>query len=227
MCAAPGFTRSPGCTGREAEALALARALYAEGPQNRTPTLLALLLVLEAHENPAMDVAARAVELFGTPEKAYEALPATGGGRASDSRCSACRRPWNRWKNRWPFRRENSVLNQALPPPIDPGRFVSSISPQVSSRQLLPQRQTSPETFPCFPMRIALFGDIHANLEALEAVLEDAAKQDVTDYVCMGDIVGYNADPVRLPGENPGDGLSRPSKATTTRTRPAATRSTA
>ncbi len=44
-------------------------------------------------------------------------------------------------------------------------------------------------------MRIALFGDIHANLEALEAVLEDAAKQDVTDYVCMGDIVGYNADP--------------------------------
>jgi diadenosine tetraphosphatase ApaH/serine/threonine PP2A family protein phosphatase len=44
-------------------------------------------------------------------------------------------------------------------------------------------------------MRIALFGDIHANLEALEAVLEDAAKQCVADYVCMGDIVGYNADP--------------------------------
>ena len=44
-------------------------------------------------------------------------------------------------------------------------------------------------------MRIALFGDIHANLEALEAVLEDAYKQSVTDYVCMGDIVGYNADP--------------------------------
>ena len=45
-------------------------------------------------------------------------------------------------------------------------------------------------------MRIALFGDIHANLEALEAVLEDASAQGVTDYVCMGDIVGYNADPV-------------------------------
>jgi predicted phosphodiesterase len=44
-------------------------------------------------------------------------------------------------------------------------------------------------------MRIALFGDIHANLEALEAVLDDASKQDVNDYVCMGDIVGYNADP--------------------------------
>lgn len=44
-------------------------------------------------------------------------------------------------------------------------------------------------------MRIALFGDIHANLEALEAVLLDAKEQQVTDYVCMGDIVGYNADP--------------------------------
>jgi predicted phosphodiesterase len=44
-------------------------------------------------------------------------------------------------------------------------------------------------------MRIALFGDIHANLEALEAVLRDAAGQDVDEYVCMGDIVGYNADP--------------------------------
>ncbi len=44
-------------------------------------------------------------------------------------------------------------------------------------------------------MRIALFGDIHANLEALEAVLKDASEQGVAEYVCMGDIVGYNADP--------------------------------
>jgi len=45
-------------------------------------------------------------------------------------------------------------------------------------------------------MRIALFGDIHANLEALEAVLSDAEGQGVEQYVCTGDIVGYNADPV-------------------------------
>ncbi|MEJ6581006.1 MAG: metallophosphoesterase family protein [Akkermansiaceae bacterium] len=44
-------------------------------------------------------------------------------------------------------------------------------------------------------MRIALFGDIHANLEALEAVLKDASEQCCSDHVCMGDIVGYNADP--------------------------------
>ena len=44
-------------------------------------------------------------------------------------------------------------------------------------------------------MRTAIFGDIHANLEALEAVLADADSQGVTDYVCLGDVVGYNADP--------------------------------
>lgn len=44
-------------------------------------------------------------------------------------------------------------------------------------------------------MRIALFGDIHANLEALNAALEDAADQGCTQWVCLGDIVGYNANP--------------------------------
>ena len=44
-------------------------------------------------------------------------------------------------------------------------------------------------------MRIALFGDIHANLEALNTVLEDAAAHDCTDWVCLGDVVGYNANP--------------------------------
>lgn len=44
-------------------------------------------------------------------------------------------------------------------------------------------------------MRFAIFGDIHANLQALEAVLSDAHARNCTDYVCMGDIVGYNANP--------------------------------
>ena len=44
-------------------------------------------------------------------------------------------------------------------------------------------------------MRFAIFGDIHANLQALEAVLSDARTQLCTHYVCMGDIVGYNANP--------------------------------
>jgi len=44
-------------------------------------------------------------------------------------------------------------------------------------------------------MRFAVFGDIHANLEALIAVLEDAEDRGCTHYVCLGDVVGYNANP--------------------------------
>lgn len=46
-------------------------------------------------------------------------------------------------------------------------------------------------------MKIALFGDIHANWEAFEAVLADADAQGCDSYVCLGDVVGYNADPVK------------------------------
>jgi predicted phosphodiesterase len=44
-------------------------------------------------------------------------------------------------------------------------------------------------------MKFAIFGDIHANLEAFNAVLADAKDQGVTHYVCFGDVVGYNANP--------------------------------
>lgn len=43
--------------------------------------------------------------------------------------------------------------------------------------------------------KFAIFGDIHGNLEALQAVLYDAAQKGCTDYACLGDIVGYNANP--------------------------------
>jgi diadenosine tetraphosphatase ApaH/serine/threonine PP2A family protein phosphatase len=45
-------------------------------------------------------------------------------------------------------------------------------------------------------MKYAIFGDIHANLEALQAVLADAQEQGCAQFVCLGDIVGYGADPV-------------------------------
>ena len=43
-------------------------------------------------------------------------------------------------------------------------------------------------------MRFAIFSDIHANLEALEAVLADARQRKCTHFVCLGDVVGYNAN---------------------------------
>jgi predicted phosphodiesterase len=44
-------------------------------------------------------------------------------------------------------------------------------------------------------MRYAIFSDLHANLEATEAVLADAHERECTHYVCLGDLVGYNANP--------------------------------
>ena len=44
-------------------------------------------------------------------------------------------------------------------------------------------------------MKLALIADIHANLEALQVVLEDCKNQKVTHYACLGDVVGYNANP--------------------------------
>ncbi len=44
-------------------------------------------------------------------------------------------------------------------------------------------------------MKFAIIADIHGNLEALQAVLEDAQKQGCTHYACIGDVVGYGANP--------------------------------
>ena len=44
-------------------------------------------------------------------------------------------------------------------------------------------------------MRRAIISDIHANLEALEAVLEDIDLQAVDEIICLGDAVGYGANP--------------------------------
>lgn len=44
-------------------------------------------------------------------------------------------------------------------------------------------------------MRYAIIADIHANLEALQAALEDSKKAGCTHYACLGDVVGYNANP--------------------------------
>ncbi|MCA9523195.1 MAG: metallophosphoesterase family protein [Myxococcales bacterium] len=44
-------------------------------------------------------------------------------------------------------------------------------------------------------MRYAIFSDVHANLEALTAVLEFFDVSAVDRYFCLGDTVGYGADP--------------------------------
>jgi predicted phosphodiesterase len=44
-------------------------------------------------------------------------------------------------------------------------------------------------------MKYAIIADIHANLEAFQVVLQDIEKQKCTHVACLGDVVGYNANP--------------------------------
>jgi predicted phosphodiesterase len=44
-------------------------------------------------------------------------------------------------------------------------------------------------------MKIVVVSDVHGNLPALEAVLEGIEGEDASELWCLGDLVGYNADP--------------------------------
>jgi len=44
-------------------------------------------------------------------------------------------------------------------------------------------------------LQYAIISDIHANLEALEVVLGRIDQHNVDQIVCLGDVVGYNANP--------------------------------
>lgn len=44
-------------------------------------------------------------------------------------------------------------------------------------------------------MRLGIFSDVHSNLEALRAVRKAYAGENVDDFICLGDVVGYGADP--------------------------------
>jgi predicted phosphodiesterase len=47
-------------------------------------------------------------------------------------------------------------------------------------------------------MKYGILGDIHGNLEALTAVLEEMDRQGVEKYVSVGDLVGYGANPIEV-----------------------------
>lgn len=44
-------------------------------------------------------------------------------------------------------------------------------------------------------MRYLVIGDLHANIDALDCVLDDAARHGSTHLVVLGDLVGYGASP--------------------------------
>jgi predicted phosphodiesterase len=46
-------------------------------------------------------------------------------------------------------------------------------------------------------LRYGIFGDIHGNYDALEAVIKALEQDGVDAYLCTGDVVGYGAEPSR------------------------------
>ena len=44
-------------------------------------------------------------------------------------------------------------------------------------------------------MRLGIFSDVHANYEALSAVLEAYRSEQIDVYYCLGDTVGYGGSP--------------------------------
>ena len=47
-------------------------------------------------------------------------------------------------------------------------------------------------------MRVLILSDLHANLQATEAVLDDAAREGWDRALVLGDLVGYGADPIAV-----------------------------
>ena len=44
-------------------------------------------------------------------------------------------------------------------------------------------------------MKAVILSDVHGNLPALETVLEAVEGEAAAELWCLGDLVGYNADP--------------------------------
>src|SRR5688500_18267701 len=85
-----------------------------------------------------------------------------------------------------PVRSRRGVATSAPPPP----------QPRSRPRRWRPERlAVSGAPAPLLHMRAALLSDVHGNRHALEAVLAATAEQGVDALWCLGDLVGYGADP--------------------------------
>src|SRR3954465_10330351 len=61
-----------------------------------------------------------------------------------------------------------------------------------------PARQSAPSKlhFQPAPGPLAIISDIHANIEALTAVLADIDARGLKQIICLGDVVGYGPNPL-------------------------------
>src|SRR5688572_28090733 len=81
-------------------------------------------------------------------------------------------------------------------PPARPRRRWSiGSSTRSKSRRLSSNRRQARSGL---RVRYLILSDLHANVHALDAVLVDAAAIDCDRILCLGDLVGYGADPAAV-----------------------------
>lgn len=109
--------------GREAEALELARRLFANDRRHRTPTLRCLLFVLESHADPERDPGQLALALFGDADKAYEALSRLWLRNRQGYPTHGVARGIAALESMLGIHLPESILGQAPAPPPDPANW--------------------------------------------------------------------------------------------------------
>ncbi len=65
----------------------------------------------------------------------------------------------------------------------------------TAARSATGQRRRARSTISLYEMQVAILSDIHGNRHAFEAVLADAGSAGAEEMWCLGDLVGYGAEP--------------------------------
>ena len=65
-------------------------------------------------------------------------------------------------------------------------RFLISVNTRVGTGAMMDREES---------VRLAVFADIHANRQAFSACLDVARARGAERFICLGDVVGYGADP--------------------------------
>lgn len=101
--------------------------------------------------------------------------------------------------HRGPFRRPQRTATHGQQTPRDqtPDRPTQTGWVPAAKSAMVASFMTSPKKNPpkLRPTFLAILSDIHANIDALEAVLKDLREFPCTELFCLGDIVGYGPEP--------------------------------
>ncbi len=133
------------------------------------------------------------------PARASRTCPSTAAARRRPdvhARVGRWMGPPTRWGRGWDGRSKNGP--HASADDVEPTRpHVEHRDRSKTGRRRPPRRGTASDARCSYPatMKVAIISDIHGNRQAFEAVLEDIAASDATEVWCLGDLVGYGADP--------------------------------